>query len=225
MTAMTTMGPCDVARFYRDAEERVAALVGSLDEAGQRTPVTACPGWSVRDVVAHLAAVADEWGRGVLRGPPTDAQTATQVARFAGQRLTEILATWSEATAQLCRLAEESGLEPPVGDVAVHEHDIRSALGIPGARDSEAVRYTADRLLAALRTPVPLAVVVEDAEYRTRPGEGSALVLRTNRFEVTRWRTGRRSRAQLAAMDWSADPSTVLDHLYLFGPAEGDLVD
>ncbi len=45
------------------------------------------------------------------------------------------------------------------------------------------------------------------------------------RFEALRWRTGRRSRAQLAAMDWSDDPTPVLDHLYLFGPAAADVVE
>ena len=50
-------------------------------------------------------------------------------------------------------------------------------------------------------------------------------VLHTSRFEALRWRTGRRSRAQLAAMDWSDDPAPVLDHLYLFGPADADVVE
>ena len=40
---------------------RVTALVTRLDEAALSTAVAACPGWSVRDVVAHLAAVADDW--------------------------------------------------------------------------------------------------------------------------------------------------------------------
>jgi uncharacterized protein (TIGR03083 family) len=224
-TALRRADPRAVARLYRDAKERITSLVEGLDEAGQQTPVPACPGWSVRDVVAHVTAVADEWGRGVLTGPPTDEQTAAQVARFDGQRLTDIIAAWTDATAHLCRLAEDSGLEPPIGDVVAHEHDIRGALGTPGARDTEAVRYTADRLLGSLRAPFPLRVAVEDAEYRTGPDDGPELRLQTTRFEALRWRTGRRSRAQLAAMDWSADPSPVLDRLCLFGPAQADLVE
>jgi hypothetical protein len=72
---------------------------------------------------------------------------------------------------------------------------------------------------------VPLRVTVEDAEFRSGPDGGDEINLRTTRFEALRWRTGRRSRAQLAAMDWSTDPSQVLDHLYMFGPAEADLVE
>jgi len=70
---------------------------------------------------------------------------------------------------------------------------------------------------------VPLRVTVEDAEYRSGPEDGPQIALRTTRFEALRWRTGRRSRAQLAAMDWSADPAPVLDHLYMFGPADIDI--
>ena len=187
--------------------------------------MAACPLWSVRDVVAHLAAVADDWGQGVLTGAPTDEQTAAQIARFDGQGVHEIIDAWTTAAAHLSHLAEDSGLEPPIGDVAAHEHDVRGALGRPGARDSAAVRYTSDRLLSSLRTPVPLRVTVEDAEYRSGPDSGDEIGLRTTRFEALRWRTGRRSRAQLAAMDWSADPAQVLDHLYMFGPAEADLVE
>jgi hypothetical protein len=50
-------------------------------------------------------------------------------------------------------------------------------------------------------------------------------VLHTTAFEAFRWRLGRRSRAQLAAMEWSADPTAVLDHLVVFGPAARDVIE
>ena len=122
-------------------------------------------------------------------------------------------------------MAETAGSNRRVGDITSHEHDVRAALGRPGARDSAAVWYSSDRLLTNLRTPVPLRVTVEDAEYRSGPDDGAEIRLRTTRFEALRWRTGRRSRAQLAAMDWSGDPAPVLDHLYMFGPADIDVVE
>jgi hypothetical protein len=72
---------------------------------------------------------------------------------------------------------------------------------------------------------VPLHVTVEGARYRRGPDAGAEIRLTTTRFEALRWRTGRRSRAKLAAMDSSGDPTPVLDHLYLFGPAEADLIE
>ncbi len=85
--------------------------------------------------------------------------------------------------------------------------------------------HSTDQLLANLRTPVPLRVTVEDGQYRSGPEGRAEIVLHTSRFEALRWRTGRRSRAQLAAMDWSDDPAPVLDHLYIFGPADADVVE
>jgi hypothetical protein len=110
-------------------------------------------------------------------------------------------------------------------DVASHEQDIRGAVGQPGARDCDAVRQCAGRLIGGLRPPVPMRVTVEDAQYRLSPEDGAELGLMTTRFEAFRWRMGRRSRAQLAALDWSGDASPVLDHLVVFGPAGSDIVE
>ena len=76
--------PCLIARLYQETRERVIGLVTGLDDAAWSTAVAACPGWSVRDVVAHVAAVAEDWVSGRLAGPPTDEETAAQIARFGG---------------------------------------------------------------------------------------------------------------------------------------------
>jgi uncharacterized protein (TIGR03083 family) len=214
-----------MARLYQETRERIIALVSGLDDAAWSTPVAACPGWSVRDVVAHLRAVAEDWVGGRLAGAPTDEETAAQIARSGGSDVAEILAAWTDAAARLDQMAETAGVAPPLGDIVCHEHDVRAALSRPGARDLAAVWYTSDKLLATLRTPVPLRVTVEDAQYRSGPDDRAEIRLRTTRFETLRWRTGRRSRSQLAAMDWSGDPTPVLDHLYMFGPAEADLIE
>jgi uncharacterized protein (TIGR03083 family) len=213
------------AGLYQETRERIVGLMG-LDDAGNELtghePVAACPGWSVRDVVAHVVGVAEDLVSGRLTLPPTDEETAAQVARFRDHDMVGLLAAWATAAAALDRLVETAEVKPPLGDITSHEHDIRAAIGRPGARDSEAVWKSSDQLLANLRTPVPLLVIVEDGQYRSGPDGGTELRLRTTRFEALRWRTGRRSRSQLAAMDWSGDPTPVLDHLYLFGPAGAD---
>jgi hypothetical protein len=126
---------------------------------------------------------------------------------------------------RLRQLADTTGLQPPLGDIACHEHDIRAAIDRPGARDAASVHWTADRLLSMLAPPVPLRVVTEDGEYRVGPSDGQEVVLRTTCFEALRWRTGRRSVAQLAAMDWSANPAPLLGQLCLFGPATADVIE
>ena len=62
----------------------IRVSVTGLGDAAWSTVVAACPGWSVRHGMAHLAAVAEDWVRGRLAGPPTDEETAAQIARFGG---------------------------------------------------------------------------------------------------------------------------------------------
>ena len=203
--------------------DRIVELVSAPD-ASVDAAVAACPGWSVRDVLAHMAGVAQDWAAGRRLAPPSDEQTAAQVARFDGRDVDDIVRVWGEAAAALPRLAQAS-VAPPLGDIVVHEHDIRDALGRPGSRDSAALQCISDQLLRKLETPVPARIVVEDGDYRCGPDGESVIELKTTRFEAVRWRTGRRSRSQMAAMAWSGDPEPVLDHLYLFGPAAADLVE
>jgi hypothetical protein len=212
-----------IARLYQETRERILAVVGPGDWSAA---VPACPGWTVRDVVAHVAAVAENWvNDGPLSSPPTDADTAAHIARFNGHDVDSIVAVWNSVAAQLVSLAETDAVKPPLGDIVAHEHDIRGAIARQGARDSAAVICASDQLLTSLETPLSLRVTVEDAEYHCGPDDGPEIQLRTSRFEALRWRTGRRSRTQLAAMDWSADPTPLLDHLYIFGPADADLIE
>jgi len=218
-----------LSELYGHTQARVVALVVELDEGQLEAPVPACPGWRVRDVVGHLVAVGEDVLEGRLTGPPTDEQTAAQVARMADRPLAEVLARWRELGPQFGEAIDAFGVWPAVLDVATHEHDIRGALDAPGARETEVVRLGADRLLTWLRPPVPLRIEVEDETYDLGPeGEGAGdapIVLRTGRFEALRWRMGRRSRAQLAGLDWAGDPAPVLDHLVVFGPSPLDIAE
>jgi uncharacterized protein (TIGR03083 family) len=213
----------DLVGLYQQTMERIAELVSAPDVSVDAA-VAACPGWSVRDVLAHVAGVAQDWAAGRRSAPPSDEQTAVQVARFDGLGVDRILRAWGDAAAQLPQLARE-GIGPPLGDIVVHEHDIRDALGRPGDRDSAAVQYVSDQLLRTLVPPVPVRILVEDGEYRCGPDVQPVIDLKTTRFEAVRWRTGRRSRRQMAAMAWSGDPAPVLDRLYLFGPSTADLLE
>ena len=221
----------DLPPLYRDTRERLTALVAGLDDAALATPVPTCPGWLVADVVAHLAAVVEDALAGRLTGPPSEEQTAEQVARYKGRPMTQTLAGWTAGAPRFEEIISAFNVPQAVIDVASHEQDIRGALGRPGARDTEAIRWLSGWLLERLRTPVPVHVTIEDAEFRVGPpgaGRGRdepVLSLTTTRYEAFRWRMGRRSRDQLAALDWSGDPAPVLDHLVVFGPARSDIIE
>ena len=223
---MASAGPEPaLPQLYGQTQARVVALVTELDGRQVEALVPACPDWRVRDVVAHLTAVSEDVLEGRLTGPPSDEQTAAQVARFRDRPLSEVLARWDELGPQFGEAIDGFDVWPAVLDVATHEHDIRGAVGEPGARDSEVVRLGADRLLTWMQPPVALRVVVEDETYDLGPAGQEPIVLRTGRFEALRWRMGRRSRLQLAGLDWAGDPSPVLGHLVVFGPSPADITE
>jgi uncharacterized protein (TIGR03083 family) len=215
----------DLAAMYRETRERLTALVAGLDEAQLATPVPACPGWSVADVIGHLAAIPEDALAGRLTGPPSEAETAVQVDRFRGRPMARTLAGWAEMAPQFEEIVAAFEVWPAVIDVASHEQDIRGAVGQPGARDTEVIRQLAGWLLAVLRPPVPVRVTCEGTHVHVGPDGAPALGLTTTWYDAFRWRMGRRSRGQLAALDWSGDPAPVLDHLVVFGPAAADIIE
>lgn len=216
----------ELDRLYRETRLRLVDLLGGLTAEELATPVPACPGWSVADVVYHLAAVVEDAVAGRLTGPPTDEQTAEQVARFRGRSVGEVVEAWEELAPRFEETIQAFEVWPAVLDVLAHEQDIRGAVDRPGARETEGVRLGSERLITWLRPPAPIVVRVEDAEYRVGPEDGEPVVgLDTTRFEAFRFRLGRRSRRQLCSLAWTGDPAPVLDHLVVFGPSREDIVE
>ena len=112
MIRVSVADPRPITRLYQETRERIIALVTGLDDAVWSTAVADCPGWSIRDVVANLAAVAEDWARGRSAWPLTDDETAAQIARFGGYDVAEILAAWTAAAARLYRMPKPLGQNP-----------------------------------------------------------------------------------------------------------------
>jgi len=226
---VATPDPSLIAVQYAAARQRLGAVLGGLDPQRWEASVPACPGWSVHDVLAHLVGVIEDAAAGRLSGPPDEAQTAHQLARHRGDDPRELLATWDAVAPAFESAAAAGGAWPAMFDVLSHEHDVRGALDHPGARDVDGVRLAADLLLRWCRTPVAVEVELDgDRTVVVRAEDGSAgceLGLQTSSFEVMRFRLGRRSLRQVAALRWTGDPAPVLESLFTFGPAERDLVE
>jgi hypothetical protein len=217
--------------LYRQARERIEGLVHAHPAAAGH-PVQTCPGWNVGEVVAHLVAVLEDVTAGTLTGPPAGAVADAQIARRAGVPMSEVLDEWKGLSPSFEQLVTENERWPAVMDVVSHEHDIRHALATRGGRTLPVVGRCARQLLAFLRTAQPLQVVLDGTPVDIRLQRDATpdvdepqLVLCTGSFETLRWRTGRRSRHQLASMDWSGDPGPLLDHLTVFGPSEVDVAE
>jgi uncharacterized protein (TIGR03083 family) len=227
--AGTTVDDADLGVIYRDTRERLSALVLSLAADGWRTPVPACPGWTVHDVVAHLVAVNEDVLAGRLTRPPTDEETAAQVDRRRGKPTDEMVEEWGTLAPAFDEFLSQVRVWPAALDVLTHEQDIRGAIDQPGARDVLGIRLGASILVDSLRPPVNLVVHLDDVEHDLGGGDadahGAPLQLRTTSFEAFRFRLGRRSRSQLGALAWSGDPAPILDALVVFGPSPTDIVE
>src|SRR5258708_5297454 len=98
--------------LYREARLRVTELVTQLSRGELGTPVPTCPGWTVHDVLGHLTGVAEDAVEGRLSGPPDDAQTAAEVARYSGRSLAQVLDRWSGVAAGATTGQWSVGLDP-----------------------------------------------------------------------------------------------------------------
>src|SRR5215469_18519764 len=110
----------DLAGLYHETRLRLSDLVAGLDEAALTTEVPACPGWAVRDVLAHLTAIPEDALAGRLTGVPDEAFTADQVARFADVSVPEMLTRWSAAAPRFEEVVQGFQIWPAVIDVASH---------------------------------------------------------------------------------------------------------
>jgi uncharacterized protein (TIGR03083 family) len=216
----------DLAENYRITRERLSVLVGGVEDASA-VAVPACPGWSVHDVTAHLTGVVEDVLEGRLTRPPTDEETAAQVARRRGRPTSSVLDDWAEVAPGFEELLSRVRVWPAFLDVLAHEHDIRGAIGRPEGWDAAQVQVAAERLMALWEPPVRVLVQMEPAEMALGPDavDGEPLRLTTTPFEAFRFRLGRRSAAQLRAMDWSGDPAPVLGGMTIFGPEPYDVVE
>lgn len=220
----------DIATRYRFAQESFAALFRTLPDTAWSTPVPCTPEWTVRDVLSHVAGIADDALAGRMEGAPGDAWTASQVERNRALSVDELLERWAAQAPAFAARLEQLGEARPPFDCHTHEHDVRHAVGRAGHRDSIIIEAMAFDLASIANCPVALDVVVRGRTIRSGPAEGAAAVVLPwiSSFELFRSRPGRRSRAQLRAWNWvgdDADIDAVLDVWAFFGPTPTDIVE
>jgi hypothetical protein len=183
--------------------------------------------------VAHLVGVAEDVGKNNLPTAemPFYQWTANQVARRDGASIDELLVEWDLfATTVTEIVGSEGASQAVIGDMAIHEQDLRGLAGMPGGRDTKGYRYA--RQMVARRfqnrsvdAGLP-ALTIESEGWVVRPNhEGPDAVAAASSFEMFRALSGRRSVAQMRALDWTGSPEPYLEHMPLFGPPEEDLVE
>ena len=213
------------ASAYEASRLRISTLVTSAPEAAVGATVPACPDWSVKDVVSHLAGLAGDWISGNIAAYGSEEWTAAQVESRRDRTAKEVVDEWADYASRLTGFLtspEQSGAPafmPAVVlvDLATHEHDIRGGLGAPGARDSDAVVLSLGSLVGGMRQHMAAASLapleIEATGHRSwMVGRGEAAAkVRGNAFELFRATGGRRTEAQVRRLDWEGDPEPYLE--------------
>jgi uncharacterized protein (TIGR03083 family) len=202
------------AAAYRAVHRRVRDLVATADPAALDAIAPATPEWRVRDLLAHFVGVTDDVVNGRLEGIATDAWTAKQVDARRDTSVDDMLAEWD---AQFPRFEEMLAGAPgeiagqAIFDAMTHEHDIRHALGRPGARDSDAVDIAWGWIIEAraANTGKSLRFVTDTDDVAYGSGPAIATV-RASRFELLRAISGRRSAREIEVYEWEPKPEPIV---------------
>ena len=245
-------GPRDgLAEAYAESVSAISAITVSLDPARLLIRVPACPAWTVRDLLAHLAGVAadtvdgrfpriDPHGTWAERQALVERHGADQICRRQGMTVGEVIDEWRSYLPRL--LAMLRGDQPlPAGsvpsqalvivsDIGAHNQDLRGALVLPGDRDSAAVVLGLYRYVEGLGRRVTAAGLpavrlrTQHSDYHAGAGPWSVGVT-ASEWELFRALGSRRSRSQIRALDWSGDPSPYLDLFAVYGARADDLIE
>jgi uncharacterized protein (TIGR03083 family) len=188
----------DWGQLYRDHVEALETLGPTLTDQQLATRVPATPGWTVREVFAHLAGGASDGTSGRMDGAPSPEWTERHVAERRHRAVADNLAELRSNTDAIVEAVAGNPRPAFVWDIAVHHADLHEALGL-------------DRMPERLWAPVAEAVVPQVPE----------LASVAEPYELFRARFSRRSRRQMQA--WGTDlPAERLDEICIFGPREDD---
>ncbi len=221
-TAATRPDAPDPALLWRDAMERVCALVEASPPERLEQRVPACPDWSARDLLAHVVGL----GADVLAGDEPDDHhpgwTQAQVDARSDRDAGELLAEWRGLADDLVALMQRAGSRP-LNDVVIHEQDLRGALGEPGGDRSAEVAVVRERLAGRFRSavePLPAIALVGPSWTwcSTGPAEGAPVQVSAPDLDLFRALTSRRTAAQLRSWTTRGDVEPYLDAFAGLGP-------
>lgn len=242
----------DTGTIYDETREKVSDYVRALDDKDLDRSVPATPGWTVRDIISHLAGDVACVRAGdfpaeyfAAFGEPAGIEslnrwTDSQVASRRSNALEEVLEEWKTNADALVDMMNgktpwSDGIPPfastiLVTDLAVHQQDIYGAFEERRDRESPAIRIaTAGYVvgmgwrLASAGLP-PLLVVSDDSQRVAGEGEPAATV-RASRFEMFRALSGRRNPEQIAGFDWDGDAAPYIPYFYPYGIRHDALVE
>jgi uncharacterized protein (TIGR03083 family) len=191
---------------YAAVRARVRDVLSSTGDAALDAIAPATPKWRVRDVLAHMVGVVDDGLHGRLDGVTTEPWTQAQVDARAGATVGEMLDEWdglAPAMEQALREMPGTITGQLLFDAVTHEHDIRHAVGRPGARDVPAIGMVFDWIVWGRTTGGAPKLRFDVGGAVVEAGTGNAIATVTaSRFELVRAISGRRSRSEVESYTW-----------------------
>ncbi len=220
----------DLIEEWTQAQTRVIELVADLTPEQAELVVPACPDWTVRDLLSHMVGL----GADVVAGDEPDDHNSTWTNRQVAQRrdhdIAALVTEWQSVTAPLQEWMLTRGTRP-LGDVIIHEQDLRGALGVPGGQDSGGVRAIRDRFLLRFADGLgdlpPIALVGGRWQWVSNgvPDDAEVVVHATD-FDLARALVTRRSERQLRSWTEHGDVGPYLRAFATLGPLpSADLVE
>jgi uncharacterized protein (TIGR03083 family) len=180
----------EVVKAYVELRDRMITLLRALPADAATITVPHCPEWTVQETVSHMVGVPEAIMLGDMEGVAGEEWTQRQVERHRGDSLADLADAWEAQGEQFLAILPnipQPTLSQLVFDVTSHEHDVRHAVGQPGARDSGAVAVGVGFLKNMINARDGLDIAVVDAWTITD-------------FDSFRSLGGRRSLEQIAAL-------------------------
>jgi uncharacterized protein (TIGR03083 family) len=219
--------PEEIADRWVDSRSRVREFIAGTSADQHDRNVLGTPKWSVIELMGHVVGSPIDLANGKFDGAGGPQWTQAQVEERRGRSLAELLDEWDGAAGRIVDKIRAGEIPAPVAyDVITHEQDLRGALGLEPLPDPRCLAFITDGLAARLVRAVEAAALppvrLVDPESGWTAGEDGGVTVSGSQFEFFRAMTGRRSKAQVAAMGWSADPSPYLAVLSPFGALRDD---
>ena len=163
--------PVDAIEEWSRAQQRVIELVADLPPERAELRVPACPDWTVRDLLSHMVGLGVDVVAGDEPDDHNEAWTGRQVETRRGRDVAALVEEWQAVTEPL-RAWMKANTVRPLGDVIIHEQDLRGALGVPGGQDTEGLHAIRERFTGRFGPRVadlpPIALVGEQGGHGPR---------------------------------------------------------
>ncbi|NYJ73538.1 maleylpyruvate isomerase family mycothiol-dependent enzyme [Allobranchiibius huperziae] len=216
----------DAVQEWKDAQARVIELVEGLSADAAETIVPACPDWTVRDLLSHMIGLDADVLAGDEPDDHNEAWTGRQVDQRRGRDVAALVDEWRSLTEPLATWMQAHTTRP-LGDVVIHEQDLRAALHSPGARDTNGLRALRDRMADGfaerVRDTGASTIELRSPTWQFVAGEGAPAVrVEASEFDLTRALMSRRSADQLRAWTVEGDIESYVELFAGLGPLPHD---